>query len=320
MDELQLRVERIAPLTERVSAFTLVDGAGAPLPGWQAGAHVEVAVQPQPGRQAWRAYSLVLPADGPCADRYEIAVQREDAGTGGSLCMHRLRAGDLVRVRPPANHFPLADGAHEALLLAGGIGITPILSMARALHQAGRPAALHYAARAPEAMPYHDAVQALPGSTLYFDGGDPARGVPLHSVLAQPHAGRHLYVCGPRGLIDAVVRTARALGWDDAHVHYELFAGALPADGDAPFEIECGRGGRVFMVPSGKSMLDVLVEEGFDPLFDCRTGTCGVCVTPVLDGTPDHRDSALSAAEKQAGRQVCICVSRAATPRLVLDL
>lgn len=325
-ESLLLRVHRIAQLTTRVRAFTLADAQGAALPAAEAGAHIEVEVEMAPGRKGYRAYSLVLTAeqDGP-AD-YEIAVQHEEAGSGGSRFMHGLREGDLLRARAPANHFGLegrADGTSEHLLLAGGIGITPILSMARVLAGRGERFALHYAARSPEAMPYQEQVRALPGSSLYFDGGDPARGIPLGQVLSSPQPGqpqRHLYVCGPRGLIEAAVQAAAQNGWPDDCVHYELFSGALAAEGDGAFEVECARSGRVLSVPAKASILDVLVEHGFDPLFDCRTGSCGVCVTPVLAGVPDHRDSTLSAAEKSAGRQVCICVSRARTPRLVLDL
>lgn len=316
-DSLLLRVARMEPLTPSVSAFILVSPEGVALPAWEAGAHIEVEVEPAPGATAHRAYSLVTGTED--GTGYEIAVQREDSGAGGSRCMHRLKPGDLVRAKPPANHFALAAQASEHLLLAGGIGITPILSMARTLARQGQAYELHYAARTPESMPYRAQVQALSASALYFDGGDPNRGVPLKTVLARPAPGRHLYVCGPKGLIDAAVRTAQQLGWPDANVHYELFAGALAQSGDAAFEVECAQTGQVFVVPPGRSILDVLVEHGLDPLFDCRTGSCGVCVAPVLQGTPDHRDSTLTASEKSAGDKVCICVSRARSPRLVLD-
>jgi len=317
-EELLLRVARVTPLTPRVAAFTLVSAQGEALPDWEAGAHIEIAVEPAPGVVAHRAYSLVARAESGMA--CEIAVQREDEGAGGSLCMHRLQAGDLVRAKPPANHFALAAQASEHLLLAGGIGITPILSMARTLALGRGRFALHYAARAPELMPYREQVQALPGSTLYFDDAEPGRGMPLDTVLAAPAAERHMYVCGPRGLVEAAVRSAQRLGWHDTNVHYELFAGALAQNGDTAFEVECAHSGQVFVVPPDKSILDVLADHGLDPLFDCRTGSCGVCVTPLLQGTPDHRDSTLSAAERSAGDKLCICVSRARSPRLVLDL
>lgn len=316
-DSLLLRVARMEPLTPRVSAFTLVATDGAALPGWAAGAHIEVEVEPTSGKKAHRAYSLVMRADD--EPGYEIAVQREDGGTGGSRYMHRLKPGDLVRAKPPTNHFVLASPASEHVLIAGGIGITPILSMARTLLLQAQAYELHYAARAPELMPYWVQVQALPESSLYFDGGDPRQGVPLETVLARPSPQRHLYVCGPKGLIDAAIQIAQRLGWPASNVHYELFAGALSQAGDAAFDVECAQTGQVFVVPPGRSILDVLVEHGLDPLFDCRTGSCGVCVAPVLQGTPDHRDSTLTASEKSAGDRVCICVSRALSPRLVLD-
>lgn len=317
-DSLLLQLTRVEPLTPGVSAFTLASPDGLSLPAWEAGAHIQVEVELAPGTTAHRAYSLVGGTEDGTA--YEIAVQREEGGAGGSRAMHRLKPGDLVRAKPPTNHFALATQASEYLLLAGGIGITPILSMVRMLARQGQAYQLHYAARAPEVMPYREQVQALPASSLYFDGGDPSRGLPLQTLLAVPAPGRHLYVCGPKGLIDAAVRTAKQRSWPDANVHYELFAGALSQVGDAAFEVECTQAGRVFLVPSDKSILDVLVEHGLDPLFDCRTGSCGVCVTPVLQGTPDHRDGALTTSEKNAGDKICICVSRARSPRLVLDL
>lgn len=317
-DTLLLKVERAQALTERVTAFTLVPAGPGLLPAWEAGAHIEMAVETAPGVPAHRAYSLVGEDAG--GRHYEIAVQREDGGAGGSRWMHGLRPGDLVRARPPANHFALAAQAREHLLLAGGIGITPILSMARALLRQGRSFALHYAARTPEAMPYREQVGALPGATLHFDAGQPGQGMPLPALLARPDPGRHLYVCGPMGLTEATVRTAQQLGWTDDCIHYELFAGALAQSGDTGFEVECAQSGRVFVVPPGKSILDVLTEQGMDPLFDCRNGSCGVCVTPVLQGTPDHRDSTLSAQERARADQLCICVSRAHSPRLVLDI
>lgn len=135
-----------------------------------------------------------------------------------------------------------------------------------------------------------------------------------------PVPGRHLHVCGPRGLVQAVVDTARAQGWADDHVHFELFAGALAQAGDAAFEVRTLRSGHVLTVPPGQSLLDVLIAAGLDPLYDCRQGDCGVCAVDVVEGVPDHRDHNLSPREKADGRTICTCVSRARTPQLVLDL
>jgi vanillate O-demethylase ferredoxin subunit len=155
---------------------------------------------------------------------------------------------------------------------------------------------------------------------VVHDGGDPSRGLDLRAVLSHPQPGRHLHVCGPRGMVQAVVDTARTLGWPDDHVHFELFAGALQQTGDAPFEVRTLRSGKTLTVPPDRSLLDVLIAAGLDPLYDCRQGDCGVCAVDVVEGIPDHRDHNLSAREKAEGRTLCTCVSRAKTAHLVLDI
>nr|WP_256856493.1 iron-sulfur cluster-binding domain-containing protein [Variovorax sp. KK3] len=169
-------------------------------------------------------------------------------------------------------------------------------------------------------MAYRDEAAALPGATLYFDQGDPARGMPLDAVLADPGEARHLYVCGPRGLIAGVLERAEALGWPAERLHYESFKGAVALANDRPIRLVLRGSGRTLDVKADQSILDALIAAGLDPLYDCRRGECGMCMTPVLEGLPDHRDHALSAAERADGKVICTCVSRALTPELVLDL
>ena len=321
-DMLALVVASVTPLTPAIKAFVLRPANGGDLPPFAPGAHLSVSVQTA-GSSGQRAYSLVRPHDG--AGSYEIAVLHEPQGAGGSAWMHGLAPGAVLAAHPPRNDFALHKGdkddksGQQPLLVAGGIGITPLLCMARALAAEGHAFDFFYATRSEQATAYLDEVRAL-GGTVVHDGGDPARGLDLRALLAAPQRGRHLHVCGPRGMVQAVVDTARAQGWPEDHVHFELFAGALAEAGDMPFEVRTLRSGKTLTVPPGQSLLDVLIAAGLDPMYDCRQGDCGVCAVDVVEGVPDHRDHNLSPREKAGGKTLCTCVSRAKTPHLVLDI
>jgi ferredoxin-NADP reductase len=316
MTTMRMRVSRIDTLTPAIRRLWLVSADGAPLPAFDAGAHIGLRI-PIEGRTQRRAYSLVNATDH--AHAYEIAVQLERNGTGGSAWVHRLHAGDELDVTPPQNDFLLDGNARSCLLIAGGIGITPILSMARSLERAGRPYDLHYAAREPGLMAYADEVRALPRATCWFDGGAPSNGMPLETTIGAPRPGRHLYVCGPAGFIHAVLEQARRNGWEDSHLHCELFSAAPAASTGLAFEVELAASGVTLRVPESHSILDAMIGAGLDPVFDCRRGDCGVCVTRVLSGIADHRDICLSDKDRDRG-DFCPCVSRAKSARLVLDL
>ncbi|MCA8052770.1 PDR/VanB family oxidoreductase [Burkholderia arboris] len=319
MSPLRIRVERIDALTPAIRRLHLVAANGGPLPGFAAGAHIGVHV-PLSLRSQRRAYSLVNAGGsaGP-VDRYEIAVLREPAGSGGSQWMHACTPGEEFDIDPPRNDFPLAADARRHLLVAGGIGITPILAMARELMHAGRPFALHYAARDAGSMAYRDEVAALPDATCWFDNGEPSRGMPLAETIGAPESGKHLHVCGPAGLIEATLAAARRLGWRDDTLHCERFAAPVATGGNAPVEVRLAVSGRTLNVPAGTSILDAMIEAGLDPLYDCRRGDCGVCAVRLLDGDPDHRDICLSDDDRARGG-FCPCVSRANGAHLVLDL
>ncbi len=280
------------------------------------GAHVECQVTLPDGTTALRAYSLLnAPQD---RDGYVIAVARGSGG--GSLFLHGVDEGTRLVVGAPRNDFPLSDEADAHLLLAGGIGVTPLLAMARALAQRGAAFRLIYAGRHPAAMAYYDEVRAFPGSTVVCDGGDPACGVDLPALFAAPRPGLHAYVCGPRALIEAALAAARVQGWSEANLHFELFAAESARAGDTAFDVVIESTGQVLHVPRDRTILDMLIEAGLDPIYDCKRGECGICVTEIADGTPDHRDMTLSQREKDEGTSLCTCVSRARTQRLVLKL
>ncbi len=297
---------------------------GAPLPGFDAGAHLRVRVTLADGTQDWRHYSLVDVARGADAapTQYRIAVRLEDTGRGGSRFMHdRLQVGDSVEVEVPRNDFPLGTHAGCAVLVAGGIGITPLASMAAARRRAGLPVRMVYAGRSRALMAFVPQLQALLGDALDVHA-DEERGTPLDvaALLDACAPDDQLYVCGPRAMLDAVLAAADARGWPRERVHFELFSAPQAAAGDQPIELVLAQSGQQFTVPADQSILDCLIAHGCDPLFDCQRGECGVCSATVIEGEPDHRDHYLSNAEKAGGKVMQICVSRARSARLVLDL
>lgn len=312
MTKLDLRVAKLRPLTERISEFTLQAADGGALPDWEAGAHIRVDVD-----GGDRAYSLIRFSADERGD-YRIAVQREDGGAGGSRFMHGLKEGDRVAVAPPKCDFPVARG-DAAILLAGGIGITPMISMAAELQAADVPFELHYAGRSRGVMGFADDLAARFGDAMTIHCDDDQSALDLDAVIGGL-GDRHLYICGPRGMIDAARSKAEAAGVPGAHVHVELFDNASAAEDDRAFEVEIASSGEVFTIPPGKSIIEVLEEGGMDLIHDCQRGDCGICQTEVISGEPDHRDVVLSDAERATGKVMQICVSRAKSARLVLDL
>ncbi|OCW58004.1 ferredoxin [Hoeflea olei] len=305
-------------LTGAARELVFVAADAAKLAGFAPGAHVRFLLP-----EGERCYSLIdfdgePQTDG--AQRYRFAVLLEKEGTGGSRHMHGLGVGAEVSALPPHNDFALVPGK-PALLIAGGIGVTPLISMASALRQAGTPFRLHYAARTGAAMAYREEVERCFGenATLHFDD-QPETALDIAALLAGLEADWHIYVCGPKGLIEAVKAQAEVAGVASERVHVELFSAAAVQAGDTAFEVEIKSTGQVFVVPPAKSIIDVLEEGGVDLVYDCRRGDCGICQTEVIAGVPDHRDVVLSDSEKAEGKLMQICVSRAKSARLVLDL
>ncbi|MRX48992.1 2Fe-2S iron-sulfur cluster binding domain-containing protein [Paracoccus sp. S-4012] len=318
MTKLNLTVEAAAEVAQGVRQLVLRAADGAPLPPFTAGAHLRIDLPD--GRS--NAYSLV-DADGRAGapDSYTLAVLYEAEGKGGSRHMHALQPGHRVTAEGPKNDFPLAEHPGRAILIAGGIGITPILSMAVTLAESGRPYRLHYAARTHAAAAYAEALTARHGAALDLHLDDQAgRFLDVAAVLADSGAADHVYVCGPKPMIQAVRAAAEARGFTSDRIHSELFENPTEQAGDQPFEVELASTGEVLTVPPGRTIIEVLEEAGHDVMFDCQRGDCGICQTTVLEGVPDHRDVVLSEAERAAGDVMQICVSRALTPRLKLDL
>jgi ferredoxin-NADP reductase len=299
---------------------------GSVLPGYEAGAHIKVQVMLPDGHLDWRQYSLInfdtYSGSTSAPTEYLIAVRREDAGRGGSRWMHeQVRVGTTITVEPPRNDFALSPLDGCTVLVAGGIGVTPLISMATQCRAEGAPVQLHYAGRSRALMAFLPELQALLGSDLQVHVDD-ERGAPLNiaALFDACSPGDRLYVCGPKVMLDAVLTQAHARGWPPERVHFELFSAPAPVLGDHAFELVLEQSGQTLTVPADKSILDVLIEAGCDPMFDCKRGECGVCAIAVLSGEPDHRDYVLSDSEKRAGNVIQTCISRCKGQRLVLDL
>jgi vanillate O-demethylase ferredoxin subunit len=318
MSTIQVRVARKSREAEAICSYELVREDGAPLPPFEAGAHVDVHL---PGKLV-RQYSLCnAPGE---THRYLISVLRDAASRGGSQTIHeQIDTGAVLQISEPRNHFPLVE-ARRTLLLAGGIGVTPILAMAEALSSRGAAFEMHYCARSPERAAFRERIGAssfAPQVHFHYDSGDASQKLDLSQLLAAPRPGTHLYVCGPQGFIDHVLGTARALGWPAAQLHVEYF-GAVAADpsGDRPFDVRLASSGKVVTIPAGKTVIEVLAGQGVEIPYSCEQGVCGTCLTRVLEGVPDHRDMYMTEEEQAANDQFTPCCSRAKTPVLVLDL
>ena len=323
---LNLRVVEARSLNPLIRMLRLAAADGAALPAYSAGAHIRVQVKLADGQQDWRHYSLINTSPRMDATdvptEYLISVRREDGGRGGSRFMHEgLQAGDGVLIEAPKNDFPVHAGAPRAVLIAGGIGVTPLVSMAARRKAEGAPVRMHYAGRSRDLMAYLPELQALLGDDLVVHA-DAEAGAPLDigQLLDGCEASDQLYVCGPKVMLDAVLAATQARGWTHDRVHFELFTEPVVEEGDHAFEVVLAQSGQTFTVPADQTILDCLIEHGCDPMFDCKRGECGVCAVPVLEGEIDHRDYVLTAREKAEGNVMQICISRAKGARLVLDM
>ncbi|NWE30300.1 PDR/VanB family oxidoreductase [Pseudomonas gingeri] len=304
---------------EGICCFELRREDGQSLPGFTAGAHIDVQVSTTITRQ----YSL---CNSPLErDRYLIAVLHEPLSRGGSRGMHEaVGVGDRLWISTPKNHFPLTAGAGKSVLLGGGIGITPVLAMAFQLAHEGAEFELHYCVREPRRAAFLQQMAAsgfADSVHLHFDSGEQDQRLDVNHVLAAPDADTHLYVCGPKGFMDHVINAAHRLGWPTGQIHREYFAAPVVAHAvDQAFEVELAESGLVLQVPADKSVLEVLCASGIELPASCRQGVCGACMTPVIDGVPDHRDVFMSDKEHALNDQFTPCCSRSKTPRLVLAL
>lgn len=318
-DTLLVRVRSIVYECEGINSYLLEGTNGASLPRFAAGSHVDVHLE----GGAVRQYSL-------CNDpnetgRYRIAVQREAQGRGGSRQIFaQVRVGQLLEVSKPRNHFVLSQVADRHLLIAGGIGITPLLAMAYQLGCAKAAFELHYCTRTPERTPFLAELKQFGDAVhIHHDHGEPANGLNFASLLKQQRPGTHLYFCGPPGFMAAVA--AAAAHWPKPSIHFEHFSAAAVAPAHATagndcesFQIQIASTGRLLDVPANKSITQVLAEQGIPIETSCEAGLCGTCRTRYISGTPDHRDLVLQDDEKR--EYLLPCCSRSKSAILVLDL
>lgn len=306
---------------EGICSVDLIDPHGRELPAFEAGAHLDVRVNDTLTRQ----YSLSNdPAE---RHRYRLAVLRETASRGGSVAMHDdLKNDSFLMVSTPRNHFALHAGAKRHLLFAGGIGITPILSMAHQLTADNAEFELHYTAKSAARMAFKAEIENsafAQHSHFYFSDGDENQRfrAQLPTLVPQPDTDTHVYFCGPGSFIDAVTQAFTDKGWDKHQLHTEHFTAAeIDTSDDGSFEVELASSGEVYTIPADQTVFEVLDEAGVFIATSCEQGVCGTCLTRVIDGVPEHRDMFMDDDEHAANDQFTPCCSRSKSARLVIDL
>lgn len=316
-DEIWVRVQDVQQVAEHIKRFRLVPIDNDRLPGFSGGAHITVLLEHQ-NRLIRNPYSLMSsPLD---CEAYEITVLRVKDSRGGSDFLHtRVAPGTELRITPPGNLFPVHQLARKHLLLAGGIGITPFIAMAAQLARQGRAFQLHYAVRTPSSGAYTSALQEHYGDLVTIYQDDLGQVIPLDQLLEGQPLGTHLYVCGPEGMINGVLKKARAAGWPDEDLHCERFL--APPAGE-PFDVHLARSDLVVRVGEHESILEAVEAAGLEPPYLCRGGACGQCETQVVhhDGLLEHHDHYLTEQERRDNKALMICMSRFRGAKLILDL
>jgi vanillate O-demethylase ferredoxin subunit len=317
-DRFPMQVISRDMLTAQIASFELAEPRQQILPPFEAGAHIEVDVRPG----LLRRYSLC--GDPNDRSRYRIAVQRDPHSRGGSQAIHEnWRVGDLVTASAPRNNFPLAIIDAPTILIAGGIGITPLLAMAFELTQRERPFELHYAARSSSHMAFRQQLADSPfwkAVRFYFDDGPPEQRFSIERLVETLPRNAHVYVCGPAGLNAGVMDATQRAGFPNQHLHQETFAVGRSGADNRPFTVEIARTRQQFDIPADHTILEVLNRNGVFIPSMCRQGICGICITNVLSGQIDHRDNYLAPDERAKSDVMLPCCSRTATHHVVLDL
>jgi len=308
----ELAVKERHVLTPSIAEFVLVSEDGADLPAFEPGAHITVETP----SGAMRRYSLIN--DGKAPADYVIAVKREPASRGGSASMHeQAEVGSVLRVLAPDNEFELVDAASH-LLIAGGIGITPILAMARRLHAEQRSFRLIYCTRSADDTAYLDDIRELFGdrAIVHHDDGEPSKVYDFWDDLVKPGAG-HVYCCGPAPMMEDI--KGMSGHWPEGRIHFEDFSpiDVVRAD-DVAFSVTLAKSGEIIPVPADRSILEALREAGVRTVSSCESGTCGTCKAKLIGGNADHRDMVLEEAERKTN--IMVCVSRALDGDLVIEL
>jgi ferredoxin-NADP reductase len=308
-----VEVSAVQPAALLTNVYELRALGGQALPAYSPGAHIDVHLPNDLTRQ----YSLTRPfQDGA---PYAIGVKRDASSRGGSAYFHdSVKPGDRLKISRPRNNFPLVESAEESVLIAGGVGITPIWCMVQRLAECQRPWRLIYAARQRGEAAFVDEIARLGGDVRFHFDDEQGGVLDLGAAVGRLKGDIHAYCCGPAPMLDAF-KQACAGHYDDC-VHVEYFTSAVPAAVEGGYEIELARRDITMTVPAGKTILETLLDAGIDYPYACQQGVCGSCEARVISGTPDHRDMILTADEKAANWSMMICCSGSLGPRLVLDI
>jgi vanillate O-demethylase ferredoxin subunit len=309
---MQARIRSARWEADHILGFRLEPLRGANFPSFTPGAHIEVTLQP--GLK--RSYSLLNDPAEP--DAYEIGVQLDPESRGGSQHIHEhWRPGQVIEVSEPRNLFPLKEDADHSILIAGGIGITPMLSMMSRLERLDRSWEMHYAVRSRNRAAFLQRLEGLPNVRVTIDDEPDTPRLDLKRLIASASANAHVYCCGPSGMLTAFREQGGPLG---DRMHFEYFSADAEIANEGGYRLELKRTRKVIEVVAGETMLDALLGAGVDVSFACFEGVCGSCRVPVLEGVPDHRDQFLTQEEKDANNAVMACCSGARTTSLTLDL
>ena len=316
---LNVKVAKKTIVAKDVASYELVAADGSELPEFTAGSHVDVHL----GDNLLRQYSLHNSPNE--KQHYCLGVLRTPDSKGGSIAMHdQVNEGDNIQISQPRNSFHLIEDAKFSLLLAGGIGVTPIMCMAQRLHEIGADFEMHYCTRSLDRMAFHDFFANSPFAdrvTFHFDDGAKEQLLDIPGKVKDYSEGYNLYVCGPTGFMDAVIQNAEK-AWPVDKVHREYFSADPKAghDDDGSFTVKIASTGKEYVIPTDQTIIEVLREDDIEIPVSCEQGICGTCMTNVLEGTPDHRDLYMTDAEKEANNKMTPCCSRALSDSIVLDL
>lgn len=315
---MQVRIKRISFETESVNSYELVTPAGGDLVAFTAGSHIDLHLS----NGMIRSYSLV---NDPCElNRYVIAVNKDAASRGGSRFVHEtMQAGNIITISHPQNNFVLEENTAHSVLIAGGIGITPLLAMIRRLEALGRSWELFYAARTRVTAAFLEELKALRPDVqknihMNFDQEPSGRMLDLAAIVRDAPDGAHLYCCGPVPMLEAF--EAATVGRPAEQVHVEYFKAREKPAAEGGFEVKLARSNQTIKVEAGKTILDALLDAGIAVSYACTEGVCGTCETRVIEGIPDHCDLFLGKAEQAANNTMMICCSGSKSGTLVLDL
>jgi ferredoxin-NADP reductase len=314
---IDARLTAIKDVARDTKLYTFARTDGARLPAYKPGAHIDLHLP----NGLMRQFSLVVPNAEP--DSYVVGVKRDENSRGGSrYIIEEMKLGDEIKISAPRNNFPLVENADHVVLVAGGIGITPIWCMAQQLQALGRSWKIHYACRSQADMAFLDELKQLDAKFVHLHFDDEANGnvLDIAAAVAEAPANAHFYCCGPNPMLKAF--EAAAAGRPRDHIHVEYFT---PKEDTTEgklggFWVELARSGEEYFIPEGKKVLEVLFDSGVDVDYSCELGICGACETRVISGIPEHHDSVLSEEEQATNEKVMICCCGCKTERLVLDM